>query len=61
MKGRDVGVEGKGLFRCLWCFLVILRVDIFESKGELRCSWNICLFIDFIFVFFCLENISFSG
>lgn len=25
MKGRDGEDEGKGLFKCLWCFLVIFR------------------------------------
>ena len=31
-KGKDLGFEGKGLLRCLLCFLVILRVDILEKK-----------------------------
>lgn len=35
MKGREIGVDGKGLFRCLWCFLVILRFSIFGLKREM--------------------------
>lgn len=37
-RGREEGVDGKGLFRCLWCFLEILRAAM------LRCweaqIWN---------------------
>lgn len=44
MKGRDDGGEGKGLLRCLWCFLVILRGGI---CGVLRNSMvHRILFID---------------
>lgn len=32
MKGRDAGFEGKGLLKCLWCFLVILRAVIEEES-----------------------------
>lgn len=36
MRGKDFGVEGKGLLMCLWCFLVIFMVVILGRKNMKR-------------------------
>jgi hypothetical protein len=35
MKGRDVGFDGKGLLKRLWCFFVILSVAMSGLKREM--------------------------
>lgn len=65
-KGRDLGGEGNGLLRCLWCFLVILRLSIFgetrESKGiySVVSAWDL-IFLTYSPVFSCLGSESDLG